>query len=113
MAWKYIVMQVGNREVPIIFPDHLVHKGIAQAMKLYFGQLALSASSGMMTRDALKKLIKDLQPVSAGSITFDVGKCAGKSDSLGVRSRPSDTDLIENFEYTHGLTDGNEETDYE
>jgi len=92
MGFNYIVLQTKTdglvREVPIIYPDTLVHEHVALAL-----QLVMSLYGNKPT------------VVSAGSIELSVGSCDGKSTSLGIKSRKNkDRILINNYPYMHGIT---------
>lgn len=67
---KYIVIDDGMIECPIIFPNHINHASVAMCM---VGTV-----------------------LSAGFIRFTVSglECFGKSVSLKVKSRPEDTELV-------------------
>ncbi len=73
---KYIVAQIGNDEVMIVFPSFETHNHMAR----FFNN----------------------KVVSAGFIDFFINaseevevKCTGKSVSLNLKSRPKDTQLAE------------------
>lgn len=104
MAWKYIILQVGNAEVPIIFPKDLIHAEVARAMQSYYVRVAVQcAPKGVLSDKALSELRGSIKAVSAGELTLDVGACTGRSDTLGVSSRPEDERVIAAHPYTHGL----------
>lgn len=92
MGFNYVVLQVEDkdgfiREVPIIYPDSLVHIDIAQAIK-----------------SLLKTDKNEVEPVSAGSIDFVVESCHGKSTTLDLTSRDKeDRQLINAYPYFHGI----------
>jgi hypothetical protein len=103
MAWKYIVLRLANREVPIIFPESLVHRQVAEAITGMYAQTAVEMSNGMLTAAALDKLTEAIVPVAAGEVTLDIGKASGGSETLGVRSRPTDSAWLRNYSYHHGI----------
>lgn len=90
---KYVVMQVKTSsqgdlvlELPIIFPDVLVHADVAKAIAGIPGITATAVSAGFMSS-------LDLEPV-----------CNGKSETLNLKSRgQADTGLIRMIDYTHGI----------
>lgn len=92
---KYIVMKVVNkdveRELPILFPDALVHKTMAQIVThIAFRDLGCASASC----------------VAAGFISSAaVGAgCYGESESLGIESRGEEDDkLIGMLDYNHGI----------
>lgn len=91
---KYIVIQAKLKnstiEIPFIFPNMLVHSDIADAMRCNLN---------------LNHSIRNTTIVSAGDLSFLGGRltCSGKSDTLNVESRQIDKQLIQTFDYTHGL----------
>jgi hypothetical protein len=84
---KYIIFisKDGRQEIPIIFPNNLVHLEVAQAMS---------------------KLVGTSRVVAAGefsSLAIDA-ECNGKSTTIGVKSREEQDDrLISNYDYTFGF----------
>lgn len=90
---KYIMWQVGDSKVPIIFPDHLIHKdieaGTARAVR------NLWRASGMKTDSP--------QVVSAGFIpAMAVVSTQGESETLGIKSDPADAKIINMWDYEFG-----------
>ena len=89
---KYIVMQrmIGSmvREVPILFPNELVHQHVASAL------LKLPGNP-----------YKFLNKVSAaGDVDLDAVVCSGRSTTLRIDSRgKEDADLILTVEYGGGV----------
>lgn len=92
---KYIVLkQIGkhfSREVPIIFPNELVHSVVAEAIM-----------------DALEKEghKTGFDVVSAGEFSsMDIqADCNGKSTTLNVKSRGDvDSRMITMYDYLHGI----------
>jgi len=89
---KYIVLSVPmgpnlSREMPIIFPDALVHIDVAE----------------VLTR--LPEL-RHAKPVSAGFVnSMELSPaCHGESTTLKLKSRGEDDDwLMRTFDYTHGI----------
>lgn len=88
---KYIVMGVLTKsgldcEIPFVFPDLVVHLNMATVCKV-------------LLEDQFKGA--DVRVISAGFInSIDVtSECYGKSESLGVTSRPEDTRLIKMCDY--------------
>lgn len=91
MAWKYIVLEAtfGETKVefPVIFPDKTIHLEVVTVMRLV-------APVGKH------------QPrvVSAGKIEHvDVDGIGGDSKTLKIASRADDKELIETYEYIHGI----------
>ncbi|OCJ46351.1 hypothetical protein [Serratia sp. 14-2641] len=89
---KYIMLRVDKpmaREIPIIFPDNLVHADVANAMRM------LVAYPGMANATV----------VSAGYCNLNLSvECHGKSTTLNVSSRETDDNIVINtYDYTHGL----------
>lgn len=88
--FKYIVMRttVGGctRDIPIIFPDILVHALVANAL--------IEMKEGQLARATI---------VSAGSLQMSDVEAFGRSTSLKVISREEDSNLINTYPYTHGI----------
>lgn len=105
MAWKYIIVQVGNREVPLIFPGDLVHRLMFENYVDYFVGVALELMpQALVTKEAVENLRKAIKPISAGEISFDVGTCSGGSETLGLRAREHDAAFIRSYQYHYGDT---------
>jgi len=89
---KYIVLQVIDgdfrREVPVIFPDLVCHD-----------DMALWAAEAVRAGHPNPLLVK---AVSAGFCNVRVNT-HGKSETLGLSSRPKDDSLINMFDYYHGI----------
>ena len=91
MGMKYIVLEIRiadqyKREWPIIFPDMMVHKQVADIIQ---DHLAI-----------------DSRAIAAGSISFfgEQIHCFGESETLNLESRgKEDEKLIEMFDYLHGI----------
>jgi len=86
---KYIVLgktdTAVTHEVPIIFPNFMVHSLVADAMLAYPN-------------------MQDYKVVAAGDIHPSLLTCSGDSESLGVASRGrEDEQLIGSINYTHGF----------
>lgn len=102
MAWKYVIMRVGNNEVPIIFPEHLVHSAMADALRDYYAKIAQTMSGNLLSPQAIEKLKQEIVPVSAGEVRLDVGPCSGRSETLGVEAREDDGQFLNSYNYHHG-----------
>lgn len=83
---KYIMYEkkVGDliRKIPIIFPNELVHIEVARA---------------------LSNLIGTSRIVGAGDCYIKVDSCFGNSTTIGIKSKPEDKEIINDFEYFHGI----------
>lgn len=104
---KYIVLQVidhypaGNltREIPLIFPELLVHKDMADLL------------TRSLRRDLPDGRIREIKPVAAGFLSSvaigssAVDVCHGESETLKLASRPEDSQLIHMYDYEHGIVD--------
>lgn len=95
---KYIVLELDHgrsfvREVPILFPEYLVHATMAK-----------SIGRAIMLED---KSVVSVRPVAAGffsSLGLATVQCYGKSDTLDLASRgDEDVNLMKMFDYLHGL----------
>jgi hypothetical protein len=94
MGMKYIVLEIKNgdtkREWPIVFPDMMVHRQVADIVQ---NHLAVDC-----------KLNSRI--IAAGSVSFFGGevRCDGESETLNIESRGSeDEKLIKMFDYLHGI----------
>lgn len=92
---KYIMLEVKvggiSKLVPIIFPDFMCHVDLAVATK-----------SILESEHKLSPIIF----VSAGDIDIDVNSCSGKSTTLNIKSRRSDKNIINSYDYLHGIVNG-------
>lgn len=110
MAWKYIVVRVGNRmEVPIIFPQHMVHSEVAAMVKGYYALEGQRSSGGLLSAQALNGLFDAVVPVSAGETLISVASCFGGSETLQLKARPTDRTLLHSYAYTGGILDEEDE----
>lgn len=82
---KYVMFEVKlnltTMSVPVLFPNLVVHKEVADAMAMCLRRHWRGA---------------EIKPVSAGFISqLEVAKAHGKSESMGdLESRPIDADII-------------------
>jgi hypothetical protein len=90
MAWKYIMVQIDDRAVPIIFPPELVHAEVYRRLaRLFYDQAKMN------------------DPVVVGAGFVEGLACCmaiGESETLGIKSRPEDTQLINNHPYEKGIS---------
>lgn len=109
MGWKYVIIKKGIQEIPIIFPDVLVHADVALAIREIWVDNALEMIAELgASEETLAHRTKDLYDallvVSAGTIgTLVVRDAGGHSETLDVASRPGDGRLINTFPYAHGI----------
>lgn len=93
---KYVVMEFKFNgltvQYPIIFPNNLVHSGMAEAV------------TEVLTKQ-LQEMATGIKPVSAGEVTFHGEvNCSGGSVSLELKSRKvEDETLIHLVDYTAGI----------
>lgn len=92
---KYIVFSVEldeghTKEIPIIFPNDLVHEDVAKSFKR------------VLFRNFEDQ---EISVISAGFINVGlVLSCHGRSETLGIASRgAADETLINRYDYMHGL----------
>ncbi|HGA5503405.1 TPA: hypothetical protein ACISZU_000181 [Salmonella enterica subsp. enterica serovar Potsdam] len=93
---KYIILRLDGklpRDVPVIFPELLVHADVAKAM------------TAMIKEDSDNIHITDIRVVSAGFCNTAV-ECHGRSESLNIASREIDDTVINTVDYTFGLLFG-------
>lgn len=102
MSWKYIMLQIGDQAVPVIFPDIFVHSFMAGAMQLVAD--TLNPEKDLRPKQLESMLEAASAPVvSAGLIPgFAIPAAVGNSDTLRKASRPEDTRIINNFPYEQG-----------
>jgi len=84
---KYIVLRVQDQELPVIFPEQMIHSLVAEALS------KMPSMAGAV-------------PVSAGQLSsLDIGSgCHGNSTTLGLSSRGvQDDQLIQMMDYLHGI----------
>lgn len=84
---KYIMAKVrGNKKVPLVFPDFLVHREMALTFKQALHRHGFD----------------EVEFVSAGTVNFGIGggfECSGFSESLKLYSNPEDGRVIEMYDY--------------
>jgi hypothetical protein len=83
---KYIMFEHKRtrQNIPVIFPNNVVHAVMAHALKHAepFNQCAL---------------------VSAGEYNGATGTCSGHSSTLKLTSREDDSTIISTMDYSHGI----------
>jgi hypothetical protein len=92
---KYVVVELelgkGNekttKRVPLIFPNDLIHADMARVLE----------------HECIRTFGVKAKTVSAGTIDIDVESVSGESVSLGLKSRGSDKQLIDMYDYFHGM----------
>lgn len=100
---KYVVMKVGGQEMPVIFPNHMVHVEVAGAIKAMYAAIANAASGNILSQTARQEVINSVQAISAGDYNQISGECSGSSSTLNLPSRgKADTRLIAMHDYTGG-----------
>lgn len=96
--FKYIIIQYGPYEYPIIFPDKLVHEDMARAVlsQEQFNRspecMAIVVAAGFIDLECISGLYYEK--------AIDVHR---SSESLGIGPRKDDYALISNFRYGHGI----------
>ena len=88
MGWKYIMLDKGLFQFPIIFPDKLVHQEVFT-----------------MTRHLVPPQNDEYsRVVSAGMINQLFAKGVnGESETLRIKSRKIDERIINMYNYEHGI----------
>lgn len=101
---KYIVLRIEDREVPIIFPDTLVHSMVADAIRDVFARERIESGKYDVSARSMRKFREGIRPVAAGDINLGFVTCSGKSSTLKVESRGrADDQMIETYDYFHGI----------
>lgn len=90
MGWKYVMLKVNSPDgmeyaFPVIFPDKLAHSDVFRALRRHCPGNDLAG-------------IK-----SAGFVALNVASAFGHSESLKVDSQAEDKDIINNYDYQHGI----------
>lgn len=109
MAWKYVMLQVGDRAMPIIFPEELVHAHVAGAMQQVIG--AIKGPHQRFNEKQLETRLRDAEYREDGAPVRSAGfveglACAiamGESESIGVKADEEDTQIINNHPYEKGM----------
>jgi hypothetical protein len=87
---KYIMLKLEDqcKNIPVIFPDILVHAHVAAAI----------------TRTLEMQGIRGAEVISAGSIDIVANGAGGESETLSIESRGErDVDVINQYPYSHGI----------
>lgn len=89
MGWKYIMLDKGLFQFPIIFPDKLVHQEVFTMTRHLVppqdtGEFATCVSAGMIN----------------GLFAKGVN---GESETLRIKSRKIDERIINMYNYEHGI----------
>lgn len=89
---KYVMLEVSLKEVkkkvPIIFPDFMIHEDIAKAAVNILSQ---------------HHNLYEAEVVSAGDLNLYVESVSGRSTTLGIKADSLDREVINNYEYCHGM----------
>ena len=88
---KYIMFEVQHpsglkQKIPIIFPDQMVHKFVAEAVANHREHRQF-----------------EMKPVSAGQCSIECLGVFGESETLKVSASKEDSDVINAYDYMHGL----------
>lgn len=92
---KYVMFKVEaknmpDRFVPVVFPEHMVHKDVAD-------RIARAVFDGYNARV--------VTPVAAGFVEINEAICTGESETLGLQSMLRlDGRVIEQHDYLHGIS---------
>ena len=99
LVFKYVMfVRTRNKErtdgihLPVIFPEHIMHSDMGDAMRGY------GITSGMTDNYYHQRV----EPVSAGFIDLNSMTCFGGSESLELKSRPQDSQIIAEYMKTKG-----------
>lgn len=87
---KYIMLKLEDqcKNIPVIFPDILVHAHVAAAI----------------TRTLEMQGVRGAKVVSAGKIDITAHGAGGESETLCIESRGErDTDVVNQYPYMHGI----------
>lgn len=95
---KYVMFEKKLSELtishPVIFPNHLVHSEVSEAI------LAMGVLGAGPGKDGF-----GWKAVSAGEYDVMTGECSGKSETLGLKSRPEeDKYIIKMNDYGGGMS---------
>lgn len=90
---KYIMLKSKfagvDKLIPIIFPDFICHVDIDKAIK-----------------EVLLNIYKqESETFSAGDVYIGACSCSGESSTLNTCSQDGDSDVIDFYDYLHGLID--------
>lgn len=102
---KYLIVKTGNREVPFIFPDDLVHAIMLESIKDYYARTAMLMANGMLGPKSLEEIRSAVVAVAGGDIVLDLSVCSGRSETCGVSARPGDAAHIASYPYTGGIVE--------
>ncbi len=97
---KYIVFAKEMKEtthlIPVMFPDNLVHRNVSRALRL---------TEELQGYKPIRAGFVELgQTLTAGGITKTFPWVThGESETLGLKSDPSDATLIMTYAYTGGM----------
>ena len=99
LVFKYVMfVRTRNKErtdgvhLPVIFPTHIMHSDMGDAMRGY----------GMHNGYQDNHYHQRVEPISAGFINLQTLTCFGESESLELKSRPEDSQIIAEYMKTQG-----------
>ena len=76
---KYVMMELADgTEIPVLFPSHITHKGMAQALTMLIARESKQFAS----------------PISAGFVNLEVRNTLERSESLSLEPKPGDVEKI-------------------
>lgn len=88
--FKYVMFKVGDKFMPVIFPNELIHEEVGNDMReLIDNTMPISDGS--------------VEIHSAGFINFYTMSTFGKSDTLKKESMVGDADVINTYPYEGGI----------
>lgn len=95
---KYVMFELDTgdglkRNIPIIFPNSLVHADVAEAIK----------HMRVGTQRNWDCPFVEAKVVSAGELSIASSTTSGGSETLGVESRLEDSTIITMHDYFHGM----------
>ncbi len=106
---KYIVFDCelesgGHQKVPVIFPDFMIHSDVSKFFQLLLGRRHRYVHTKPVSAGFIE-LGGKLDVIAGGKLTVRDGVVAfGESETLKLKSDPSDASLIQLYNYTNGMT---------
>lgn len=99
LVFKYVMFVLTRTKerddgvhLPVIFPTHIMHSDMGDLMRGY------GISNGYQEN----RYYQQVQPVSAGFIDLNDLRCFGESESLELKSREQDSEIIREYMKTQG-----------
>ena len=90
-VYKYVMIRVGEVDLPTLFPSHLPHRGMTQAVER------------LLYKEA-PRIVMDSEVISAGFVAIEANATLDRSESLDLSPRAEDLrEINAQYRYAHSF----------